>query len=61
MVYPKHTDAAGVPASPDLPAVERAVLDHWQADKTFEASVDARPTEDDGGEEDARAHTQEGA
>ena len=26
MGYPKHTDAAGVPASPDLPAVERAVL-----------------------------------
>jgi isoleucyl-tRNA synthetase len=43
MGYPKHTDATGVPASPDLPAVERAVLEHWAADKTFEASVDQRP------------------
>src|SRR5262245_873360 len=46
MAYPKHADAAGgtssVPASPDLPAVERRVLDNWAADKTFQASVDAR-------------------
>ncbi|MET8151860.1 isoleucine--tRNA ligase [Actinoplanes sp. NPDC049668] len=51
MAYPKHTDAAGVPASPDLPAVERAVLDHWAADKTFEASVEARPAGHNGGNE----------
>ncbi|GLZ00866.1 isoleucine--tRNA ligase [Actinoplanes sp. NBRC 103695] len=51
MSYPKHTDAAGVPASPDLPAVERAVLDHWRADKTFEASVDQRPAGTDGSNE----------
>ncbi|MFG1609411.1 isoleucine--tRNA ligase [Actinoplanes sp. NPDC049265] len=51
MNYPKHTDAAGVPASPDLPAVERAVLEHWQADKTFEASVDQRPAGSDGANE----------
>src|SRR5688500_15717404 len=51
MAYPKHTDAAGVPASPDLPAVERAVLDHWQADKTFEASVDQRPAGENGANE----------
>ena len=39
MAYPMHDPtAAGVPASPDLPAVERRVLDHWAADKTFEAS-----------------------
>ena len=38
MAYPKtRPDAAGVPASPDLPAVERRVLDYWAADKTFEA------------------------
>src|ERR1041384_3721940 len=48
MGYPKHTEADGVPASPDLPAVERAVLEHWAADKTFEASVDARPAGTDG-------------
>ncbi|MBG0568772.1 isoleucine--tRNA ligase [Actinoplanes aureus] len=51
MAYPKHTDATGVPASPDLPAVERAVLDHWAADKTFEASVDQRRAGDDGANE----------
>jgi isoleucyl-tRNA synthetase len=44
MAYPKHDPtAAGVPASPDLPAVERRVLEYWTADKTFEASVEARP------------------
>lgn len=43
MAYPLHDPtAAGVPASPDLPAVERRILEHWTADKTFEASVEAR-------------------
>ncbi|MEV4707104.1 isoleucine--tRNA ligase [Actinoplanes sp. NPDC049316] len=51
MAYPQHTDASGVPASPDLPAVERAVLEHWAADKTFEASVDERPAGQDGSNE----------
>jgi isoleucyl-tRNA synthetase len=50
-VYPKHVDAAGVPASPDLPTVERAVLDHWAADKTFEASVNQRPAGRNGSNE----------
>jgi isoleucyl-tRNA synthetase len=50
-MYPKHTAATGVPASPDLPAVERAVLDHWAADKTFEASVEQRPAGADGSNE----------
>ena len=30
------------PGEPDLPEVERRVLDHWAADKTFQASVDGR-------------------
>ncbi|MCO8277191.1 isoleucine--tRNA ligase [Actinoplanes sp. TRM 88003] len=51
MAYPQHTDATGVPASPDLPAVERAVLEHWTADKTFEASVEQRPAGADGSNE----------
>ncbi|MFG1995975.1 isoleucine--tRNA ligase [Actinoplanes sp. NPDC048988] len=51
MAYPQHTDAVGVPASPDLPAVERAVLSHWGADKTFEASVDQRPAGENGANE----------
>ncbi|AEV82263.1 isoleucyl-tRNA synthetase [Actinoplanes sp. SE50] len=50
-MYPKHTDAQGVPASPDLPAVERAVLEHWAADKTFEASVEQRPAGENGANE----------
>ncbi|MEV6346638.1 isoleucine--tRNA ligase [Actinoplanes sp. NPDC051851] len=50
-MYPQHTDATGVPASPDLPAVERAVLEHWAADKTFEASVEQRAAGDDGADE----------
>ncbi|MEU4423116.1 isoleucine--tRNA ligase [Actinoplanes sp. NPDC024001] len=51
MAYPKHSAASGVPASPDLPAVERAVLDHWAADKTFEASVEQRPAGENGSNE----------
>ncbi|BEL09445.1 isoleucine--tRNA ligase [Actinoplanes sichuanensis] len=51
MAYPKHTDATGVPASPDLPAVERAVLDHWAEDKTFEASVNRNPAGENGSNE----------
>ncbi|WP_250009092.1 isoleucine--tRNA ligase [Actinoplanes sp. M2I2] len=51
MAYPKHTEASGVPASPDLPAVERAVLEHWTADQTFEASVEQRPAGEDGSNE----------
>ncbi|MCU1431664.1 MAG: isoleucine-tRNA ligase, partial [Actinotalea sp.] len=36
--------AAGgaVPASPNLPALERDVLAHWEADGTFQASIDQR-------------------
>ncbi|MFY1636958.1 isoleucine--tRNA ligase [Solwaraspora sp. WMMB335] len=44
MAYPMTDPAAnaGVPASPDLPGVERRILDYWAADKTFQASVDQR-------------------
>ncbi|HEY8533436.1 MAG TPA: isoleucine--tRNA ligase [Micromonospora sp.] len=43
MVYPKNApEGAGVPASPNLPEIERRVLDYWAADKTFEASVENR-------------------
>ena len=45
-VYPRtaHAGAAnagngnGVPAQPDFPALERYVLDYWQAHDTFRAS-----------------------
>jgi isoleucyl-tRNA synthetase len=45
-VYPKNAPERGVPASPDLPAVERGVLDFWAADKTFPASVEQRAAGD---------------
>jgi len=50
MSYPKNAPA-GVPASPDLPEVERRVLDYWQADGTFEASVEGRPAGENGSNE----------
>ena len=46
MAYPKHESKPGVPASPDLPAVERRVLDFWSTDKTFEASIEQRDAKD---------------
>ncbi|GAA1757438.1 isoleucine--tRNA ligase [Luedemannella helvata] len=51
MAYPKHTSGTGVPASPDLPRVEREVLDYWAADKTFVASVEQRPAGENGANE----------
>jgi isoleucyl-tRNA synthetase len=52
MAYPKNApDGAGVPASPDLPAVERRVLEYWSADKTFQASVESRDAGVDGANE----------
>jgi isoleucyl-tRNA synthetase len=51
MAYPLHEETGGVPASPDLPALERRVLDYWAADKTFEASVEQRPAGDNGANE----------
>src|ERR1041385_5698305 len=45
MAYPQSDpSASGVPASPSLPEVERRVLEHWAADKTFQASVELRDT-----------------
>jgi isoleucyl-tRNA synthetase len=40
-----------VPASPDLPAIEREVLAHWEADGTFVASVEQRPAGENGSNE----------
>ena len=47
MPYPRHTPDEPVPASPRFPAIEERVLAYWQADGTFQASVDQR----DGAEE----------
>ncbi|WP_448059940.1 isoleucine--tRNA ligase [Cellulomonas hominis] len=54
MAYPLHrtgTDAFGLPASPDLPALEKDVLAYWAADGTFVASVEARPAGENGANE----------
>ncbi|QIK83208.1 isoleucine--tRNA ligase [Sanguibacter sp. HDW7] len=50
MAYPLHRDSA-VPASPDLPSLERDVLAYWDADGTFQASIDQRPAGTDGDNE----------
>ncbi len=39
MAYPRNSDAGGVPASPDFPAIERGILAFWKGDDTFRASV----------------------
>src|SRR5690606_10176486 len=52
MAYPKNApDDASVPASPDLPEVERRVLDYWANDKTFVASVESRDAGPNGSNE----------
>ncbi|WP_418277337.1 isoleucine--tRNA ligase [Isoptericola jiangsuensis] len=65
MAYPLHRSSdpssgnhagaafgiAGVPASPDLPAIENGVLDHWEADDTFRASVEKNPAGENGSNE----------
>ena len=40
--YPLHADGE-LAASPDLPALETAVLEYWKQDGTFQASIDNRP------------------
>jgi isoleucyl-tRNA synthetase len=52
MAYPKNApDAGGVAASPNLPEVERGVLDYWAGDNTFVGSVEAREAGTDGANE----------
>jgi isoleucyl-tRNA synthetase len=57
MSYPKASASnnastgGGVPASPRFPEIEERVLDYWAADDTFRASVENRPTGEDGANE----------
>jgi isoleucyl-tRNA synthetase len=55
MSYPKArsvvTDAQGVPSQPSFPRLEAAVLDYWSTDRTFPASVEARPAGENGANE----------
>src|SRR5690625_4661854 len=50
MAYPMHRSQA-VPASPDLPGIEKDVLAYWQQDDTFQASIDQRPAGENGDNE----------
>ncbi len=54
MTYPlaSASGADSVPPSPSFPDVEAAVLRYWQGDRTFEASVAARPVQDGAGSAD---------
>ena len=47
--YPR-AGASEVTGRPDFPGVERAVLKYWATDKTFQASLDNRPTDNAAGE-----------
>lgn len=51
MAYPLHRPSSDVPASPDLPGIERDVLAFWKDDDTFRASVEARDAGTDGDNE----------
>nr|WP_304518685.1 isoleucine--tRNA ligase [Actinotalea sp. JY-7885] len=52
MAYPLHRpDGTPVPASPDLPALEKDVLAYWQQDGTFQASIDQREAGEHGANE----------
>ncbi|GAB3219058.1 isoleucine--tRNA ligase [Glycomyces halotolerans] len=51
MAYPLDDPARGVPASPNLPEVERRVLDFWAKDDTFNASIEARAAGENGANE----------
>jgi isoleucyl-tRNA synthetase len=45
----RNTPYPTVPTRPDLPRLERRLLDRWQAQRTFERSVQQRPAETEDG------------
>ncbi len=49
--YPLHRPDSPVPASPDLPNLERDVLKFWESDGTFQASIDQRDAGEHGSNE----------
>ena len=52
-MYPqaKLDDGAGVPSQPSFPELEKQVLAYWETDRTFQASIDARPAGENGDNE----------
>ncbi|MCW2813542.1 MAG: isoleucine-tRNA ligase, partial [Nocardioides sp.] len=51
MGYPKNDPDRRVPSNPRFPEIEERVLDFWQQDATFQASVEAREAGADGSNE----------
>lgn len=57
MAYPKATQGTGgqagqgVPAHPSFPELEAEVFEHWDADDTFAASIEARAAGENGSNE----------
>nr|WP_246180109.1 isoleucine--tRNA ligase [Kocuria coralli] len=53
-LYPKastNTEAHAVPASPRFPEIEERVLEYWNQDQTFQASIDQREAGENGSNE----------
>ncbi|GLY39129.1 isoleucine--tRNA ligase [Amycolatopsis sp. NBRC 101858] len=52
-MYPqaKLDDSAGVPSQPSFPELEKQVLAYWETDRTFQATIDARPAGEHGDNE----------
>ncbi|MGW5740373.1 isoleucine--tRNA ligase [Amycolatopsis sp. NPDC003861] len=52
-MYPQAQlgDGAGVPSQPSFPALEKQVLAYWESDRTFQATIDARPAGEKGDNE----------
>lgn len=50
MAYPKAQVGSeqGVASQPSFPILEEAVLDYWTGDRTFQASIEARPAGENG-------------
>ncbi|NUL48874.1 isoleucine--tRNA ligase [Cellulosimicrobium funkei] len=46
---PDASAASGTPASPRFPQIEERILEYWEADGTFQASIEARPAENQDG------------
>jgi isoleucyl-tRNA synthetase len=53
MAYPKAQVGSdkGVASQPSFPDLELAVLDYWSTDRTFQATIDARPAGENGSNE----------
>ncbi|MBB3041309.1 isoleucine--tRNA ligase [Nocardioides soli] len=53
MTYPKVSsdESSAVPSSPRFPEIEERILAYWEADGTFQASVDQRDAGENGGNE----------